>query len=1733
MEDGLDGPLSNVAVPVGFKNGVVGPAMANSPDGNAADTREDKTTNEPSKVNGENNSDIFSSAFNDSYSSESDALVIDESVPKKKRSKCKIIRKTKEISRRTSEKENDNFSPNSNCKESEVVTQDKVCVPTNNKVEIFEPTKDLECSIPSEIKEDSEVSVSLIDQTPIVLKDNKVSASDDITLVDQELDLKESEEKSKDSEIPVRDNEICTDSDITSKDSEICDDGEVGTKIVGYFDHEQILKNSDVYTEEDTVFSKCNEISDNNVESNGNLNNEVLTHSNPFFNASLFELSQLHHIAEEIPDDFPQKGVEGKSVKRKPKPRLKEYAQYLGLQPAVQFKCSKCGRSGFESFPSLQEHLIRCNSVQSVVERAPENENSCSAFKLTRKVFLCSACGTYYENWNLYMHMLEFHRRYICLYCLGMFSILEDLCQHIQSRHNLEPGVKNSLDEFFSVYNEPCYIICCECNKLFNEQENFFYHSCITARSTARTKPKPIKQLITPENHVTGDSGAVRKDTERNESLSEKEATNNETVESIDSNKNVDSDIENQPTHQQTPDNEEISQIQNDREKTEIMPISENLPQSDLKEIKESIESDHLETSLEICQQKTSKEQLSKCNIENLNDNLDNTISEPMDFEEKVETRKVPKLSLKLPRPSSYPTVEAEDSDGSEKLNMEVENTDNEIEAEQEPVTEEKPQMHIAGPDISVTELELEHPLDKIEIAVLLQKCLKATAANCIYCNHSRRIAVNGKQLGLHAIGEHRYSAIVKSITAEELIPESFVSRIKEGLEEMQNVFFNLDSGLSNEAVTFSHVFECFQCHYTTTVHKELYLHNRKFHSKNLLLCIMCKSNFYSYSELICHLCPGVYVLDYDLQFRCCMCVCDDLPSSFRLMVHLRKKHNVCDVCLEMCHNQYKLSNHVWKHKLHHFCYRCGIAYRNKPDITRHLFWKHGTESVLCKKCLQKKWPHVYHFCVPPTSFVCEDCSITFSRAVSLKVHKRLHSNEKKHACTYEGCTETFISKKLMIKHEKKHWEPTEEENPVAEVNDETEHKESEKTEEEKAKDSLENEEIQKSVKPKVDVYDLPELNLSESDSSDSETDTEKIKEAASNEAEQKLKESVTEPDENKSAQLTEEARPVEEESRQEIVKIGPQETVEEEENSSKVIQNIWDNFKSYQASKEKLDQMFVNQETDKYEDSTSEIPIPHVEVLTMEMALMDHDYCIDPERKQVDQSIIEVKPALESTERVDHDYCFFKREGKEAETSKPEEKFLTDCPQPEAPKSTQKEIISSSSSSSNSDSSSCSCGSNCSCTSSSGSSSSSSDSSDSESSTEQGQKKQQAKRQRRKQKTTNSANEVVKKKETQVQSQSELLGHPPVEAPIAESDLDTSESETDEEFYDRQPQKFAKKILEEKRAQLLAEMGPNMVPNGSFIESTSRPPTPPAGTVEEEEQPKRKKKTKKRKKRKNERKDPVERRTYSATLIMDPPTSKVATPPYYPQYQSVSVAPTTLSLSRNSPNMLQTPPLLSHSSNAHAKPDAVTRQDSTDSNLRASKRRRVPNKFYGYSSDEESEKPAGPSLSKSRKLDVAPASPKLVPPITIKTGSSPLAVSPRPPTVDPITVRLPKASSAPNDYRTQRKSMIPPIRLGPKFSLPHPRYDQGDTGSDSNESDVEESEPAESTREVTKPQQPQLYCYCRCPYDEVSEMIGCDSNECEIEWFHFECVGIMVPPKGQWFCPDCRKKKQQRREIM
>ncbi|KAK3344731.1 hypothetical protein B0H65DRAFT_183947 [Neurospora tetraspora] len=50
---------------------------------------------------------------------------------------------------------------------------------------------------------------------------------------------------------------------------------------------------------------------------------------------------------------------------------------------------------------------------------------------------------------------------------------------------------------------------------------------------------------------------------------------------------------------------------------------------------------------------------------------------------------------------------------------------------------------------------------------------------------------------------------------------------------------------------------------------------------------------------------------------------------------------------------------------------------------------------------------------------------------------------------------------------------------------------------------------------------------------------------------------------------------------------------------------------------------------------------------------------------------------------------------------------------------------------------------------------------------------------------------------------------------------------------------------------------------------------------------------------------------------------------------------------------------------------------------------------------------------------------------------------------------------------------------------------------------------------------------YCFCNGVSYGEMVACDGEGCPREWFHLECVGLKVAPKGnaKWYCEDCKKR--------
>ena len=64
---------------------------------------------------------------------------------------------------------------------------------------------------------------------------------------------------------------------------------------------------------------------------------------------------------------------------------------------------------------------------------------------------------------------------------------------------------------------------------------------------------------------------------------------------------------------------------------------------------------------------------------------------------------------------------------------------------------------------------------------------------------------------------------------------------------------------------------------------------------------------------------------------------------------------------------------------------------------------------------------------------------------------------------------------------------------------------------------------------------------------------------------------------------------------------------------------------------------------------------------------------------------------------------------------------------------------------------------------------------------------------------------------------------------------------------------------------------------------------------------------------------------------------------------------------------------------------------------------------------------------------------------------------------------------------------------------------------------------PVQHANDFIDPNEP-VYCICR----QVSfgRMIGCESETCKYEWFHFECVGLKEEPEV-WYCDECKAEME------
>ena len=88
-----------------------------------------------------------------------------------------------------------------------------------------------------------------------------------------------------------------------------------------------------------------------------------------------------------------------------------------------------------------------------------------------------------------------------------------------------------------------------------------------------------------------------------------------------------------------------------------------------------------------------------------------------------------------------------------------------------------------------------------------------------------------------------------------------------------------------------------------------------------------------------------------------------------------------------------------------------------------------------------------------------------------------------------------------------------------------------------------------------------------------------------------------------------------------------------------------------------------------------------------------------------------------------------------------------------------------------------------------------------------------------------------------------------------------------------------------------------------------------------------------------------------------------------------------------------------------------------------------------------------------------------------------------------------------------------------------------GGTGGGGVQTEKEGGAPRANEAVPVDPNEPR---YCVCQRVSFGPMIACDNENCDMEWFHYSCVGLSTEAKfkGNWYCPACTAERRRLKKL-
>ena len=334
---------------------------------------------------------------------------------------------------------------------------------------------------------------------------------------------------------------------------------------------------------------------------------------------------------------------------------------------------------------------------------------------------------------------------------------------------------------------------------------------------------------------------------------------------------------------------------------------------------------------------------------------------------------------------------------------------DLERDKEHEVVRKEKQKLETRAERIVRLEAEIKENLKRMRRII-------DSYSSCLFCQQCKTVSVDAQFLLSHLQIIHSEDGVSNSL-GENV--QHCIARIKRYLRDIRKkeILFNY---IPAEEIF---VLEFYRCSYCPTAecrqYEELFNHTAAAHNTKVLTCNICHNIFLNYGSLISHVCSGPPTsAAARARFACKVCHRIDLSSFLDFQTHIRKEHNTCEICFQSEQDQAALHAHCANHDQDLMCMKCFVTFEKVESFRKHMFWKHNYEQTDCPSCHCPTWPHVYHFCLPNMTVTCHTCDLTLPTAAAYRVHNRQHLGSTPHACNEPSCSKSFISKSLLWKHQ-------------------------------------------------------------------------------------------------------------------------------------------------------------------------------------------------------------------------------------------------------------------------------------------------------------------------------------------------------------------------------------------------------------------------------------------------------------------------------------------------------------------------------------------------------------------------------------------------------------------------------------------------------------------------------------------------------------------------------------------